>query len=120
VRFDYVNRLCADEFHKRVVSIIRLDAMAYALARRPGESVIRTVCQRAARLGVRRDPCEGPSDFSTRAAQLLPNESQRIREISTTYIALRYAPQPVGVAIDRFAKEVRAFATRRSGWRGPL
>ncbi|PYK15272.1 MAG: DUF3488 domain-containing protein, partial [Verrucomicrobia bacterium] len=37
-------------------------------------------CRKAARLGVRRDPWEGPSDFSSRAAVLLPNESERIRE----------------------------------------
>ena len=70
-------------------------------------------CQKAARLGVRRNPWEGPSDFSTRAAQLLPNESERIREISNSYIALRYAPESAGVALDRFAKEVSAFAVRR-------
>jgi protein-glutamine gamma-glutamyltransferase len=70
-------------------------------------------CRKAARLGVRRDPCEGPSDFSRRAAQLLPNESERIRQISNTYIALRYAPEPAGVALDRFAKAVSAFAGRR-------
>src|SRR5207249_8772310 len=58
-------------------------------------------CRKAARLGVRRDPWEGPSDFSSRAALLLPNESQRIREISNVYIALRYAPEPAGVALDR-------------------
>ena len=70
-------------------------------------------CQKTARLGVRRDPWEGPSDFSTRAAQLLPNESKRIREISNTYIALRYASQPAGVVLDKFASEVSAFAVRR-------
>jgi transglutaminase-like putative cysteine protease len=67
-------------------------------------------CRKAARLGVRRDPCEGPSDFSRRAAQLLPNESERIREISNRYIALRYAPEPAAISLDRFAKEVHAFA----------
>jgi transglutaminase-like putative cysteine protease len=70
-------------------------------------------CQKLIRLGVRRDPWEGPSDFSQRAAQLLPNESERIREISNTYIALRYAAEPAGVALDKFAQEVSAFATRR-------
>jgi protein-glutamine gamma-glutamyltransferase len=70
-------------------------------------------CQKAARLGVRRDPCEGPSDFSRRAAQLLPDESERIRQISNTYIALRYASGSAGVALDRFAKEVKAFAVHR-------
>src|SRR5213082_2929580 len=69
-------------------------------------------CQRAARLGVRRDPWEGPSDFSKRAALLLPNESERIRQISNSYIALRYAPEPAAIVLDKFAKEVSAFAGR--------
>jgi protein-glutamine gamma-glutamyltransferase len=70
-------------------------------------------CQKAARLGVRRHPWEGPSDFARRAAQLLPNDSERIRQISNTYIVLRYAFEPAGAVRDRFAKEVSAFATRR-------
>ena len=70
-------------------------------------------CRKAARMGVRRDHWEGPSDFSRRAALLLPDQSERIREISNVYIALRYAPEPAGVALDRFVKEVRAFAARR-------
>jgi transglutaminase-like putative cysteine protease len=70
-------------------------------------------CQRAARLGVRRDLWEGPSDFSRRAELLLPDESERIRQISDSYIALRYAPEPDGAALDTFAKEVRAFPAHR-------
>jgi hypothetical protein len=70
-------------------------------------------CRKVARLGVQRDPWEGPSDFSRRAALLLPDESERIRQISNTYIALRYAPEPAAIALDRFAKEVRTFAVRR-------
>jgi protein-glutamine gamma-glutamyltransferase len=70
-------------------------------------------CRKAARLGVRRDPWEGPADFSRRAALLLPDQSERIRQISNTYIALRYAPESAGEALDRFVKEVRAFAIRR-------
>jgi len=66
-------------------------------------------CQKVARLGVRRDPWEGPSDFSLRAAYLLPEESERIRKISNTYIALRYASEPAAINVDRFAKEVRTF-----------
>ncbi len=67
-------------------------------------------CRRAARLGARRDPWEGPSDFSRRAALLLPDQSERIRQISDIYIALRYAPEPARAALDSFVKEVRAFA----------
>ena len=66
-------------------------------------------CRKTARLGARRDPWEGPSDFSNRAAQLLPNESNRIRQISNAYIALRYSAEPAPFALDQFAREVNAF-----------
>jgi hypothetical protein len=69
-------------------------------------------CRKTARLGVRRDPCEGPLDFAHRAAHSLPNESSRIRQIVDTYILLRYAPQPPPGMLDRFAKEVNAFGAR--------
>jgi transglutaminase-like putative cysteine protease len=72
-------------------------------------------CRRLARLGVRRSPWEGPSDFSRRAAQLLPDESERIRQISNTYIELRYSPESTGVIYDRFAKEIIQFAAH-SRW----
>jgi hypothetical protein len=72
-------------------------------------------CRKAARLGVRRNPCEGPSDFSRRAAQLLPNESERIRKISNTYIALRYSPESNAVVVNRLAKEVNQFASHSVG-----
>ena len=69
-------------------------------------------CRKTARLGVRRDPCEGPLDFARRAALSLPNESNRIRQIADTYILLRYAPQPVPEMLNRFAKQVNAFGAR--------
>lgn len=68
-------------------------------------------CRRAARLGVQRNPWEGPSDFSRRAAQLLPGESERIRQIANTYITLRYSPELGSIIRDQFAKEVSAFET---------
>ena len=69
-------------------------------------------CRKIARLGVRRDPCEGPLDFARRAAQSLPNESNRIRQIADRYILLRYAPEPAPGMLDKFAKEVNAFGAR--------
>src|SRR5207248_7356792 len=63
-------------------------------------------CRKTARLGVSRDPCEGPLDFARRAAQSLPNESNRIRQIADRYILLRYAPEPAPGMLDKFAKEV--------------
>jgi len=70
-------------------------------------------CRKTARLGAPRDPCEGPLDFARRAALSLPNESSRIRQIVDTYVLLRYAPQPAPEMLDRFAKEVNAFAVWR-------
>jgi protein-glutamine gamma-glutamyltransferase len=69
-------------------------------------------CRKTARLGLPRDPCEGPLDFARRAAESLPNDSNRIRQIADTYILLRYAPQPAPGVLDRFAKEVNAFGAR--------
>jgi protein-glutamine gamma-glutamyltransferase len=76
----------------------------------PVKALYERFCRKAARLGVRRNPWEGPSDFSRRAAQLLPNESERIRQISSTYIALRYSPESTALAVNQFAKEVNQFA----------
>src|SRR6266567_7801137 len=67
-------------------------------------------CRKVARFGVRRNPWEGPSDFSRRAAKLLPDESERIQKISNTYIALRYSPKSPALVLNKFAKEVNAFA----------
>ena len=69
-------------------------------------------CRKAARLGVPRDPYEGPLDFARRAAHSLPNESNRIRQIASTYILLRYAPQPAPGMLNRFARQVSAFGKR--------
>jgi transglutaminase-like putative cysteine protease len=69
-------------------------------------------CRKTARVGVRRDPCEGPLDFARRAAQSLPNESNLILQIADTYILLRYAPEPAPGMLDRLAKEVNAFGAR--------
>ena len=69
-------------------------------------------CRKTARLGVPRDPCEGPLSFARRAAQSLPDEANRIRHIVDTYILLRYAAQPAPGILDRFAKEVNAFGAR--------
>ena len=66
-------------------------------------------CQKLARIGVRRDPCEGPVDFAKRATQSLPSASKYVRQITETYIALRYAPGPAVISVDKFAKEINAF-----------
>jgi transglutaminase-like putative cysteine protease len=85
------------------------------LRTRPGGDRVKALyerfCRKAARLGAQRDPWEGPSDFSARAARLLPEESEHIRRISNTYIVLRYSPEAAPPVLGRFAKEVNAFAS---------
>ena len=85
------------------------------LRTRPGGDRVKALyerfCRKAARLGVRRDPWEGPSDFSARAARLLPEESERIRRIASSYIVLRYSPEVAPPVLGKFAKEVNAFAS---------
>ena len=76
-------------------------------------SLYKRFCQKLARIGLQRDPWEGPSDFATRAAESLLNESERVRQITKTYIALRYAPEPGAANLHEFAKEVNAFNTHR-------
>jgi hypothetical protein len=80
--------------------------------RLPGDRVkmlYERFCRRAARLGARRDPWEGPSDFAARAFRLIPKEAERIRQISENYIALRYSPTAASSLLNTFAKEVKAF-----------
>ena len=72
-------------------------------------------CETAARFGVRRSPAEGPRDFSARAAQAVPGESERIQRITDAYIALRYAGgESAGAAVDELAAEVTAFGRSRA------
>lgn len=77
------------------------------------KALYETFCRRTARLGIARDPCEGPLDFAGRAALSLPDDSNNIRHIADTYILLRYASHPAPETLGRFAKEVHSFGKRR-------
>ena len=71
-------------------------------------------CEKAARLGAPREPTEGPENFARRAAALLPDESQLIREITDAYVALRYSARPAGSLIDQLTAQVAAFGRPRA------
>ena len=71
-------------------------------------------CAKAATLGARRLPTEGPENFARRAASVLPDESQRIREITDAYVALRYSAKPTASLLERLAAEVTAFGRSRA------
>lgn len=84
-------------------------------ARDPVKALYDRFGRRAAKLGVRREPAEGPADFGARAARLLPEEAARIRRVTNAYIALRYSPEPGPASLRSFAEAVRAFPARRNG-----
>ena len=66
-------------------------------------------CRKAARLGAARGPTEGPSAFANRAALLLPNESDRIRQIAEAYITARYSATASAEVVQKFTRDVSAF-----------
>lgn len=69
-------------------------------------------CQKLASTGIDRHPSEGPSDFASRAARLLPNAAESVRQVNEMYVALRYAPEPAAITLDDFAREVKAFTAK--------
>ena len=66
-------------------------------------------CTKVARHGAHRIPSEGPTDFAARAAKLLPDRSERIREIISMYVSLRYSAKQPSTLRAKFRQEVTAF-----------
>jgi len=70
-------------------------------------------CRRAAVLGAKREPWEGPLQFAERAARLIPAQEERIRRIAGLYTGLRYSATPDGGGATGLLREIRLFC--RSG-----
>ena len=51
-------------------------------------------CRRLGKVGIVRDPAEGPLDFAKRAKSILPELAPRIETITQLYVALRYGHRP--------------------------
>jgi transglutaminase-like putative cysteine protease len=66
-------------------------------------------CRKLAGLGISRNPAEGPSDFSMRAAQLLPDRAAQIRHICGAYITLRYSSAADRFTQSEFTNAVKSF-----------
>ena len=96
-----------------VLAILVIYATWIQLQSRPpvdkAKALYERFCQKLASAGVPRSKWEGPLDFARRAAEQLPHESERIREVSHTYIALRYAREPGKATLERFARNINAF-----------
>lgn len=82
----------------------------------PLDRLYRRWCARMARLGVAREPGEGPADFARRVAVARPAQAEEAREFARLYMALRYRP-PGHKAAPLLAR-LRRIA--RGGWRDRL
>ena len=77
----------------------------------PVQGLYTKFCAKATRMGVRRDPNEGPVDFANRVSRVLPQESERIATISHFYIGLRYARDSDASSLHVLAREVQLFGS---------
>jgi len=64
-------------------------------------------CQKLGARGLERAPCEGPRDFSERAARSLPRARGAIQRIGELYLALRYGAESPPAKIDELRRLVR-------------
>jgi transglutaminase-like putative cysteine protease len=69
--------------------------------RDPAAHVYEQLCRKLAKLGVPRQPHEGPNDYVARAAQARPELAARLAEVQTVYVGLRYGPSPLPTELSR-------------------
>jgi protein-glutamine gamma-glutamyltransferase len=79
----------------------------------PVQGLYTKFCAKAARMGARRGPTEGPVDFASRVSRVLPQESERIATISDCYIGLRYARDSDASSLHALAREVQLFGSAK-------
>jgi len=75
----------------------------------PAAVIYQRFCRKLARIGIARQPNEGPADFAKRTAKSRPDLALSAAAISELYIALRYAPHPNASDLRQLGKRVRAF-----------
>ena len=77
------------------VALAALATALWVVGRRPRKAPVAkafdTYCETLAKLGVTREPWEGPSDFALRARAELPHLGDEIDRITELYISIRYA-----------------------------
>lgn len=70
-------------------------------SRDPVAHVYEQLCRKLAKLGVPRQPHEGPNDYVARAAQARPELATQLAEVRTVYVGLRYGPAPLPTQLSR-------------------
>ena len=79
----------------------------------PAAGIYQRFCRKMARIGIVRQPNEGPADFTKRTGMLRPDLASDSAAIGKLYIALRYAPYPNASALRQLGKRVGAFRPNR-------
>jgi transglutaminase-like putative cysteine protease len=70
-------------------------------SRDPVAHVYEQLCRKLAKLGVPRQPHEGPNDYVTRAAEARPELAAQLAEVRSVYVGLRYGPTPLPTQLSR-------------------
>lgn len=70
-------------------------------SRDPVAHVYEQLCKKLAKLGVPRQPHEGPNDYVARAAQARPELATQLAELRSVYVGLRYGPTPLPTELSR-------------------
>jgi transglutaminase-like putative cysteine protease len=98
-----------------LVGALLLGIAGWLLIKKPvtSDPVLRTYqrfCERVARLGIRRQPSEGPRDFSRRIVIVRPELERQVDRITEAFILLRYGhPTDPARCLDQLKQLVRRF-----------
>jgi protein-glutamine gamma-glutamyltransferase len=98
-----------------LVSALLLGIAGWLLIKKPGPSdpvlrAYRVFCTRMARLGIRRQPSEGPWDFSRRIVGERPELERQVNRITEAFILLRYGrPTDPTHCLTQLRRLVRRF-----------
>ncbi len=98
-----------------LVSTLLLGIAGWLLIKKPMPSdpvlrAYRRFCARVARLGIRRQPTEGPRDFSRRIVTTYPELERQVNRIAEVFIALRYGrPTDPARRLSQLQRLVRRF-----------
>ncbi|MET0533247.1 MAG: DUF3488 and transglutaminase-like domain-containing protein [Steroidobacter sp.] len=70
-------------------------------SRDPVAHVYEQLCRKLGKLGIPRQPYEGPNDYVARVAQARPELAPQLAEVRNVYVGLRYGPTPLATQLSR-------------------
>jgi transglutaminase-like putative cysteine protease len=101
-----------------VVAAVFLGLLTLALVRgadhrEPLERLYQAFCDRLARIGLPRAPCEGPLDYARRVVAARPDLGPAVHAFIDTYLPARYRGTAGAKAMKALGTELRGFRPRR-------